>query len=302
MDIRNFKDDTKAAAAYLAEHGVDVPHTRLLEALARAFGERNWSTLSARLAQLNQPNQPALAATPCPPAEAPPVPWEPAHGPMSEDQYRAAKGNRCPFCGSREVEGGKLQVDGPHAWDESSCLDCHATWKSSYELTGYYDGEPGAAPTTVACIMLQHPGVMVGNIEGLAYEAAPALAVLAQLVADPAKFSPAQLLAHASWDEERSIELLQQHGIAPVARAVRRRPWDVHAALQEALRGMNKEFLPVRQDVVDDLVADVRDRARSYDFSVRGISQAYECALESAGTLEWNVSQAELLAAAGKLA
>jgi len=64
MDTREFKEKVKAAATYLATNGVDVPHTRLLEAISRAFGERNWSTMRALLERA----EPAVAGKSAAPA------------------------------------------------------------------------------------------------------------------------------------------------------------------------------------------------------------------------------------------
>lgn len=65
MQTRQFKENVKGAATYLQQQGFDVPHTQLLEAISRGFGERNWSTMRALL-EANEP--PAATAE----AEAPP--------------------------------------------------------------------------------------------------------------------------------------------------------------------------------------------------------------------------------------
>lgn len=49
MQTRQFKENVKGAAVYLQQQGFDVPHTQLLEAISRGFGERNWSTMRALL-------------------------------------------------------------------------------------------------------------------------------------------------------------------------------------------------------------------------------------------------------------
>jgi len=55
MQTRQFKENVKGAAAYLQQQGFDVPHTQLLEAISRGFGERNWSTMRALLETSQQP-------------------------------------------------------------------------------------------------------------------------------------------------------------------------------------------------------------------------------------------------------
>lgn len=49
METRQFKENVKSAAGFLQQQGFQVPHTQLLEAISRAFGERNWSTMRALL-------------------------------------------------------------------------------------------------------------------------------------------------------------------------------------------------------------------------------------------------------------
>ncbi len=135
MEIREFKEGAKQAAAYLAAQGIEVPHAQLLEALSRAFGHRNWSTLRAST---------NLDAT----KSEPPLRWQPGTAPMSQALFAHSAGTQCPLCGSREVESQSLQADGADAWDETTCSDCGASWNCSYRLVGYFDLAPGAASTT----------------------------------------------------------------------------------------------------------------------------------------------------------
>lgn len=298
MDTRNFKDSTKAAAAYLAEQGIDVPHTRLLEALSRAFGERNWSTLSAQLQELKSPKQPAPAQA------APDVPaWDPSQGPMSEAQYVAHRGCRCPYCGSKEVSADSVDADGDTAWDENTCGTCRSTWKSSYQLSGYFEGETGKpAVPPVQCIMLQQPGIFTTNLEGFAFEVEKALPILAKMADEnPADYSVEELLALVTVDEVRCITVLKQHGIAHVSRAVRRWPWEVRFALWEDLRRENKVLLAGRESVIEDIVEYVRDRARTYQFALHTWTDAYDNAVESSEALGLDASKAEILEAASRL-
>lgn len=46
-------------------------------------------------------------------------------------------GNNCPHCGSDNIEGEHLEADGPSAFSNVTCKDCHAEWKEVYELVGY---------------------------------------------------------------------------------------------------------------------------------------------------------------------
>lgn len=66
MQTRQFKDNVKSAAAYLQQQGFNVPHTQLLEAISRSFGERNWSTMRALLESppVSAPAEPQPLAEP----------------------------------------------------------------------------------------------------------------------------------------------------------------------------------------------------------------------------------------------
>ncbi len=60
-------------------------------------------------------------------------------GPLSDEEYVAAGGGKCPACGSREIEGGSIEVDSTIAWQSVRCNDCGAGWNDTYALTGYSD-------------------------------------------------------------------------------------------------------------------------------------------------------------------
>lgn len=312
MDIRNFKEDSKAAAHYLAEHGINVPHTRLLEALARAFGERNWSTLSAQLQQLKVPQGETLADN------NPGAEWHPSHGPMSEAQFVAFGGLRCPYCGSKDVAADSLDADGPNVTDEASCDACGASWKTAYRVCGYFNGEAGAcvsgSPTEAApsgeaaavppagCILLVQPGTFIGNLEGLVFPAKQALPVLATLLDDGAlASSPEALLAAVGHDEVACIEELKQHGIAHVARAVRRSRWEMYDTLSAEAQQLGLTVVPGRADVIEELVDDVRERARRHQFALHTWNSAQECVAGSNELLDLNATAYEQYRAARTL-
>lgn len=59
--------------------------------------------------------------------------------PLSDEDYVAAGGGKCPACGSREIEGGSIEVDSTIAWQSVRCNDCGAGWNDTYALTGYSD-------------------------------------------------------------------------------------------------------------------------------------------------------------------
>jgi hypothetical protein len=44
---------------------------------------------------------------------------------------------QCPRCGSGDINGGFIEVDGAGASQEVSCNDCNAKWIDLYKLVGY---------------------------------------------------------------------------------------------------------------------------------------------------------------------
>ena len=49
----------------------------------------------------------------------------------------------CPECGSIQIEGGNVQIDGKEAWQPVSCLHCRTTWTEVYEASARLDIERG---------------------------------------------------------------------------------------------------------------------------------------------------------------
>lgn len=235
MDTRDLKTSVKSAAGYLAEHGFDVPHTRLLEAMSRALGERNWATLRARL------EAPAVGATanPATPAVAD---WAPGQEPMTDAQFVRYGGSRCPFCGGHELESAEVEADGPNAWDETSCSDCGSTWSTAYKVCGYFDAQRGsglgeaqampAAPTPALAAILttldETQGlVLVARSEdhsellATVYPARQALAILAAELDEPEAISTLEdLLKVVSSDEEVAVDQLANKRLRPVVTEV----------------------------------------------------------------------------------
>lgn len=77
---------------------------------------------------------------------------------LSEKEYLKKGGNLCPFCGSDEITGGPVEIDGACALQEVSCLFCGAVWWDSFLLAGYrisrgpvgYDSQAGPWPAEEA--------------------------------------------------------------------------------------------------------------------------------------------------------
>lgn len=59
----------------------------------------------------------------------------------TQEQYVEEGGTFCPYCGSRQLEGGSVTVDAGEAWQGISCNDCGAAWQDQYKLVGYQPEE-----------------------------------------------------------------------------------------------------------------------------------------------------------------
>lgn len=42
---------------------------------------------------------------------------------------------KCPFCGSWDIVGNSIEMDGSHTWQEVDCSNCDAAWRDVYALT-----------------------------------------------------------------------------------------------------------------------------------------------------------------------
>lgn len=56
---------------------------------------------------------------------------------MSQQQYIKSKGVKCPFCGSEDISGEEVNIDGGSASQSVSCMECNASWNDHYHLGGY---------------------------------------------------------------------------------------------------------------------------------------------------------------------
>lgn len=68
--------------------------------------------------------------------------------PMTDAEYVAAGGQKCPFCGSDAIEGGLDLKEGRHLYIQANCVTCGEFWTDAYTLTGYSTGRGGRNPTT----------------------------------------------------------------------------------------------------------------------------------------------------------
>ena len=58
--------------------------------------------------------------------------------PSSQMEYLQSP-STCPCCGSDEITGGCVEIDGSSASQAVSCHSCGANWNDIYKLTGYDD-------------------------------------------------------------------------------------------------------------------------------------------------------------------
>jgi hypothetical protein len=56
---------------------------------------------------------------------------------LSEEEYIALRGERCPNCASSCIEGDSIEIGGNGASQSIRCLECDATWVDVYVLSGY---------------------------------------------------------------------------------------------------------------------------------------------------------------------
>lgn len=57
-------------------------------------------------------------------------------------EYLKNNGVKCPYCGSKDVEGGSIDVDSGRVSQDISCTTCGAEWMDHYTLTGVSELSP----------------------------------------------------------------------------------------------------------------------------------------------------------------
>ena len=58
---------------------------------------------------------------------------------LTDAEYVATLGTRCPVCQCTHFDGGSVEIDGATASQEIWCMNCGASWTDTYTLTGYTD-------------------------------------------------------------------------------------------------------------------------------------------------------------------
>jgi len=131
-------DKTKAAKTLARELGQalkqsnqELPHSILLEIVAKTLGSRTWHAFQA---QLEASKAPAPVHAPTQPPEEP---WNPLHGFKTDVQFLSDHGGSCPVCGCGEVSGESFDIEDNVASQEVGCTECDAVWYANYQLTGY---------------------------------------------------------------------------------------------------------------------------------------------------------------------
>lgn len=49
----------------------------------------------------------------------------------------------CPLCGSSSIEGGSVDIEHKWAFQQVTCLNCHATWTEEYAAHSRHNVERG---------------------------------------------------------------------------------------------------------------------------------------------------------------
>lgn len=57
--------------------------------------------------------------------------------PASSEEYVKEGGNKCPFCGSTDIEGDQVTIDAGKAYQPVGCNDCEGEWTDVYKLEGF---------------------------------------------------------------------------------------------------------------------------------------------------------------------
>ena len=116
-----------------------ISHNDCLTLVAKAFGFANWNEWEAGLVEKSTTSrQPQLQDIPDV------AKWSIPKGVMTNAQYVAHGGNRCPVCGALHLaQADAVEVDSGYATQDVYCPDCETCWKDQYRLVGISDVERG---------------------------------------------------------------------------------------------------------------------------------------------------------------
>jgi len=63
-------------------------------------------------------------------------------GAMPEEAANTADKGKCPICGSEQIDGGFINIEGVEAVQEMTCTECGASWDEVYTFSRRYNIEP----------------------------------------------------------------------------------------------------------------------------------------------------------------
>jgi hypothetical protein len=59
---------------------------------------------------------------------------------IDKERYLKGKGLSCPYCGSKSVEGGFIEVNAGMACQGMCCTECQKRWQDVYRLVDIIPG------------------------------------------------------------------------------------------------------------------------------------------------------------------
>lgn len=57
--------------------------------------------------------------------------------PMPIDEYCYLEESCCPYCDSKDIVGGSVQIDKATAWQPITCSACGKRWNDIYTIVAY---------------------------------------------------------------------------------------------------------------------------------------------------------------------
>lgn len=150
--IKQVKQQAKRMSERMNKMGFEVSPRQALELVA---AERGFATWHAYEADLRKPE--------------PKVPkWHKSQGTMTQAQYlkRRENANICPVCGSTEIEGYFIEIDGTFAFQECSCNDCESTWLDRYVADAYILTQNGLGAGTSEGPTLKAYSIAAYGVDG----------------------------------------------------------------------------------------------------------------------------------------
>lgn len=65
---------------------------------------------------------------------------------LTNEEYVLKGGGECPHCGSGDITGDSIEIDGVQAHQQVSCGECDAVWVDTYNLVSYETTEQPEDP------------------------------------------------------------------------------------------------------------------------------------------------------------